>query len=246
MLLGRMKRWCLKTLLESIPTWLHSMLENYGVKVGLLRNSQAIDQRIKGDERRVYDLVNCGPMNRFMVGPLRPMIVHNCQYGAGVKKILQTLELDNVFLSFDEVEQIHSGYWNLFSKLADFGKSLHYEWKRNGGYILNGLGRPMAVAQKYSKDLLNRFVQSTGHDLLVRYISIVDSEMSRREIPYRPLIVDFHDATTLEVPEQFGEATAQCLVDCLGLLNAEVQGTIQIRGVPVIGRTLADCKEPES
>lgn len=172
-------------------------------------------------------------------------VVLACQYGAGINKILQTLEMDGVNLSYEEVATIHSGYWNLFAKLKDFGKGLEYEWRRNRGYILNGLDRPMAVAEEYRKDLLNRFVQSTGHDILVKYIRIVSSELDHRAIPWKPLILDWHDAVTVEVPEFYGPQTADTLVDCLGLLNTELNGSIRLKGVPVIGRNLAEVKEPE-
>lgn len=173
-------------------------------------------------------------------------VVLACQYGAGIRKIMETLEADGVLLSYEEVATIHSGYWNLFAQLKDFGKSLEYEWRRNKGYILNGLGRPMAVSEDYKKDLLNRFVQSTGHDILTSYIVIVSHELDRHGVQWKPLIMDWHDALTVEVPEIDGQRTAGILVDCLDQLNNKLQGSIRLKGVPVIGFDLAEVKEPEN
>lgn len=182
-------------------------------------------------------------MNRFMVGSLT---LHNCAYGAGINKIIETLEADEIFLSYEEVAQIHRGYWNLFSGVKDFGKSLYFEWKRNGGHIINGMGRPMAVPEEYNKDLLNRFIQSTGHDILTRYIRILCTELSNRKIEWAPIIIDFHDASTIEVSEKDGQRTVDVFNWAMDELNRQLQGGIQLRGVPVMGRNLAECKEPES
>lgn len=172
-------------------------------------------------------------------------VVLACQYGAGAKKVHQTLEEQNIFLDYWEVEKVHSGYWDLFAQVKDFERSLYFEWKRNKGYITNGLGRPMAVPERYQKDILNRFVQSTGHDILTMYIRILCDKVEAAGIPYKPIIIDFHDATTIEVPEEYGERTLQIFNEAMAELNNKLQGTIKLKGVPVIGRTLADVKEPE-
>lgn len=172
-------------------------------------------------------------------------VVLACQYGAGAKKVHQTLEEQNIFLDYWEVEKVHSGYWDLFAQVKDFERSLYFEWKRNKGYILNGMGRPMAVPERYNKDILNRFVQSTGHDILTMYIRILCDKVAAAGIPYKPIVIDFHDATTIEVPEEHGERTLQIFNEAMAELNATLQGTIKLKGVPVIGRTLAEVKEPE-
>lgn len=172
-------------------------------------------------------------------------VVLACQYGAGVNKVMQTLEQDDVFLSYEEVEAIHSGYWNLFAKVRDFQRALWYEWRRNTGYILNGLGRPMCVPEDYTKDLLNRFVQSTGHDILTKYITLLSQRLDDNDIPWSPIIIDFHDATTVEVPEEHAELTVRMFEASMDDLNYLLQGTVKLRGVPTVGVNLADVKEPE-
>lgn len=176
-------------------------------------------------------------------------VVYACQYGAGVDKVMETLENDDIFLPYDQVRTIHTTYWDTFSRLKDFSKSLWYEWKKNkttgGGYILNGVGRPMAVPERLSKDLLSRFIQSTGHDLLTIYIRLLVTELSQAEIPWKPIIIDLHDATTIEVPEEFGQKTVDIFNLAMVRLNELLQGSIKLRGIPTIGKTLADIKEPE-
>lgn len=171
-------------------------------------------------------------------------VVLACQYGAGVNKVMQTLEQDEIYLDYEEVETIHSGYWDLFQDVRLFSKNLFREWKRNGGYILNGMGRPMAVSKDMTQDLLNRFVQSTGHDILARYISILCTNLDRSGILWRPAIIDFHDATTVEVPAGDSDRTVQIFLDSLAQLNRELQGTIELKGIPTVGIDLSQVKEP--
>jgi DNA polymerase I-like protein with 3'-5' exonuclease and polymerase domains len=172
-------------------------------------------------------------------------VVLACQYGAGVRKVHQTLEEQEIHLSFDEVETIHSGYWNLFSQVKDFARSLQYERKRHKGYILNGMGRPMAIPDEFEKDILNRFIQSTGHDVLTVYITLLKRNLDAAGIQWNPIIIDFHDATTVEVNERDGERTLGIFNKAMHDLNNMLQGTIKLKGVPVIGRNLAEVKEPE-
>lgn len=166
-------------------------------------------------------------------------------YGAGIKKIQAVLEADNIFMSYEEVQAIHQGYWNTFAGVKDFGRGLMFQWKRNGGYILNGLGRPMAVPEEMTQDLLNRFIQSSGHDVLTIFVSILSRRLDESGIEWYPLIMDFHDATTVEVPEDRAGEVVVIFNQAMDELNQELNGTVKLKGNPVVGRTLADVKEPE-
>lgn len=172
-------------------------------------------------------------------------VVLACQYGAGVNKIMQTLEQDDVFLSYDEVAEIHAGYWNTFAGVKDFSKALEYEWRKSGGWILNGMGRPMCVPEIARKDILNRFVQSTGHDILVKYIRITSDIMNNYGLEWKPLIADWHDAMSIEVPEAQKDLAIQSMIMGIRQLNAQLNGTIKLRGEPDVGYNLADIKNPE-
>lgn len=172
-------------------------------------------------------------------------VVLACAYGAGANKVNATLEADNIYLPEHEVKAVWNTYWDTFADVKRFGYKLQEEWSRNGGYILNGMGRPMCVTEDYKKDLLNRFIQSTGHDILIEYILIVCEELDRREIPWQPNILDFHDAMSVEVPEKYGEQVSKLFLECVDTLNDRLQGTIKLRGTPMIGVNLAETKEAE-
>lgn len=202
------------------------------------------------------------------------VVVLACAYGAGVDKILQNLVNDGMQITREEVAEVHKSYWETFEQVKKFGYELQDKWwetvdlpagtiemykdwgksryKRDQiprnitGYIMNGLGRPMCVTHDYKKDILNRFVQSTGHDILVRYIRLVGEELDRRAIPWDPLIADFHDAITVEVPDRYVEDTLEVYLDALAELNKQLGGDVQLKGTPTYGKNLTAVKEPES
>ncbi len=168
-----------------------------------------------------------------------------CAYGAGVPKVHKTLEEQEVYLPIEQVRTIHSGYWELFSQVKDFGRSLGFELRRNKGYILNGMGRPMAISPDLERDALNRFIQSTGHDILVIYISLLIRHLNERQIEWAPIVIDLHDASTIEVREDQAQMAIECFNEAMNSLNKLLQGRIRLRGIPVIGRNLAEVKEAE-
>ena len=67
----------------------------------------------------------------------------------------------------------------------------------------------MAVPEMFKQDMLNRFVQSTGHDILTKYVRILTRNLRNASIQYTPIILDFHDATTVEVDADQAEQTAR-------------------------------------
>lgn len=172
-------------------------------------------------------------------------VVLACQYGAGVNKVMATLEEDDIFLEYDQVKAVHSGYWETFAVLKEFSRDLYWQWTENEGYVLNGTGRPMAVPADFNKDLLNRFVQSTGHDILVKYIRIFTDELNRREIPWEPVVADWHDSSAIEVLEADKDRAIEVYLWGLEELNNQLGGNIKLRGTPSFGTTMSDIKEPE-
>jgi hypothetical protein len=174
-------------------------------------------------------------------------VVHlSCSYGAGPGKIQQTLSISNIHLSLEEVTSIHKMYWDLFKSVKKYNYKLQEEWKRNKGWVYNGLGRPMAVDELLVRDVMNRVIQSTGHGILTLYIRLVSEELDRQKIPWNPVILDWHDATTVEVPEEYAKQTARILEWAVEEVNKTLDWKIKHSGVAVIGNNLADVKEPEA
>ena len=169
--------------------------------------------------------------------------VYLLQYGGGVGRLQASLEEDGISLSRDEIELVYNTYWTTFSEIKPFIYKLELEWYSRGGYILNGLGRPMAVGERDKKDLFSRFVQSTAHDLLVMYsVDLMEISINAKG---RPVVLDLHDAVTLGFPQYRENQALDLFRQCLLRLNREIRGDIPIRGEPVSGRDLAEVKEAE-
>lgn len=130
----------------------------------------------------------------------------SANYGAGPKKIQETLRLQaGITLDLEEVEEMHRGFWTLYTGIQDYERELGRQWRRNRGWVLNGIGRPLAVCADKRKDLVNSVCQSTGHDLLIRLIHYTVKRLNASGISWFPWILDLHDATYLEVEESRAE-----------------------------------------
>lgn len=172
-------------------------------------------------------------------------VVYSAQYGAGTNKMYQVLVDEGVDVTWEQVDTVRNTYWKLFSGLKEYGNRLKQEWKQNG-YIINGIGRPMCLVEGYEKDLLSRQLQSTGHDLLVKYIYILGHRLDEvlGHDNWRPVLIDLHDATTVAANEEHGSILIEAMQFSMQELNRQVGGDILLSGVPILGRSLADCKEP--
>jgi hypothetical protein len=80
----------------------------------------------------------------------------SAQYGAGPRKIHETLKLQGIRKELEEIQEIHRAYWQLFAGIKEYEKFLLGCWQRNGGWVLNGVGRPLGVHRDMTKDLVNR------------------------------------------------------------------------------------------
>jgi DNA polymerase I-like protein with 3'-5' exonuclease and polymerase domains len=165
------------------------------------------------------------------------------QYGAGAPKLFHTFREAGQPLEFDEVREICSDWDKLFNGTKQFAKKLEQEW-HSSGYIQNLLFRPLAVDGEKLKDLVNRFCQSSGHDLLLKFLCHVNQLRRELDVPMVPWILDFHDETIWEVPEAAVSEAAGVLREALARLNAELAGFIDIPitgGVEIVD-TLAEIK----
>lgn len=173
------------------------------------------------------------------------VIVLSAQYGAGPGKIRETLSLQGIEKSFEEVQAIHKAYWNLYRGIKEYERFLVMQWERNGGWVLNGIGRPICVDNDLLKDIVNRVVQSTGHDILMLSLVLLREELESRRLNYSWVISDFHDETILEVDEAEKDATIEAIRVMYDRLNKLLGSYVPIKGEPEVGYNLAAFKVEE-
>lgn len=169
-------------------------------------------------------------------------------YGAGPRKICKTLKMQGVDIDLEQVQELHAQYWEYYQGIKRWEKELKQEHRLNRGYVMNGIGRPIGVHQDADrlkdkrKDMVNRVVQSTGHDILVQYIRILGDTLDDNGIRWKPIIMDFHDEVLVEVEEAQAEDAIDCFNTAVIQLNEQLGGTIPLKINPVVVRTLADAK----
>lgn len=190
-----------------------------------------------GVQRRVYDLVNCGPGSRFVAGGI---IAHNCGYGASAWRVWQTLRLKGIDITLAECEKLVDMYWRLFAGVRRWTRTLEREADERGGWILNGRGRPLAVPLHRRKDIGNMFAQSTGHDCLLTLVWHIDRIVTERGLGSKmhPWLADVHDATIYEVEDGIIEEAESVFVEAYRRFNDELQSDVPLIGDIEIGDNL--------
>ncbi len=167
------------------------------------------------------------------------IIVLGLGYNMGVKKLKEGVNLAGFKLSYGEAKTVYDDYWKFFRGVKNFEEKLLDMYAKNKGYIVNGRGRPIAIHPDYTKDITNRFVQSTAHDVTMRYIYILQQEREKLGIPMRPWMVDEHDATVWEVPDRYVTQTVEVFNKSMDTLNETLNWGIKFKGSVKTGKSLA-------
>jgi DNA polymerase I-like protein with 3'-5' exonuclease and polymerase domains len=163
-------------------------------------------------------------------------------YGAGAPKLHAELQFDGIEITLGSVRKIHATLGKLFAGIKAFEQRLLSLWEANGGWIPNISGRPLAIPERLKKDIVNRIIQSSAHDVLQVYLYYVDKLRTERGVPMVPWIVDFHDQTIFEVPEERAAEAAAILTDAVALVNQEFGFYVPMSGEAQIVNNLADIK----
>lgn len=126
-------------------------------------------------------------------------------YGAGAGRIKLTYSEEGFDIPFETCKEIYDNYWSKLQGLRAFEDELKREWQSRRGYILDGFGLPRCVPHELRKDLLNRFVQSTGHEILLRYLVNINKLRKSRGVPMVAVVPDLHDETIFRCKEDVAE-----------------------------------------
>ena len=174
------------------------------------------------------------------------LLILSDNYGSGVKKKQKILSLNGVEMSLREVEEMHNSLMEAKSGVMSYITWLQDEWKANGGWVENGYGRPICIDDKYLKDILNRVVQSTGHDILQLYSRIAAHLLTEAKLNWTPIVMDWHDESIIEVPDEQIEIAKRIMeVDAYRELNKVLGGTCPLKGSAAVAKTLAGIKLEE-
>lgn len=163
-------------------------------------------------------------------------------YGAGPRRIHNTLTLAGEVITLDEVTTIWRGMRDGFSGVQEFENRLRAEWRRNKGYILNAFGLPMCIPYEKLKDCKNRYIQSSGHMVLMKFLNRLESALNEYRVTWYPWIIDLHDEYTISIKESDSELGLAAHHTALAQLNEELGWEVQMVAEPQIATNLAAIK----
>lgn len=167
------------------------------------------------------------------------------QYGAGANRIWHILRENKVFLDIKDVYKICEEWDELYAGTKKFEQKLKYEVSENNGIFYNLLQRPLAVHEDKLRDVLNTYCQSSGHDILMKYLCLIDLLREERSVTMKPWILDFHDEVMFEAPDDHVESAVKILQDALQILNEELAAiplVVPLTGDVEVVDTLAQIK----
>lgn len=138
------------------------------------------------------------------------IIVLSCNYGAGIKKIHQTLKLGGIDITLEECQKIYDGYWKLFKQVKAYENTLKREVE-DKGYVLSPLDQPICCSPDKIKDILNSMCQKTGHDIHMIWVQIFTTLLDRAGIEWSPIVIDWHDQSIIQVRHTDAETTLEIM-----------------------------------
>ena len=164
-------------------------------------------------------------------------------YGMGWAKFKQNMALQGIKMSEREARAVIDGLDKVYSGIGKYNKYLENELADNNGYVLNGIGRPVCCADDFKKDIVNRVVQSTGHDILMLWMTIYSKMLDEAGIKWDGIVLDFHDQSIIEVNEEDVEKVEHILGKLsVDELNKQLEGVIKLTVDGGKINTMADAK----
>lgn len=85
-------------------------------------------------------------------------------YGAGAGKMYSQIKLSGIMpsITLEDVHVMRKRYQALFAGIRSWRDALTQEWTDRGGWVYNGSGRPLAMAQAKVHDCVNTFCLGQG------------------------------------------------------------------------------------
>jgi DNA polymerase I-like protein with 3'-5' exonuclease and polymerase domains len=137
--------------------------------------------------------------------------------------------------------QLVKSYWQKFSRVKAFEGKLQKVYERRG-HIRNLTGRYIQVPDIYKKDLMNRLVQSSAHDILRLWVMGIIELFNSRGVEYRYWLPDLHDSTTFMVREGFEGRAKKVYEDALQQVEKELNLSVPLKMEFKTCKTLAGLK----
>jgi hypothetical protein len=171
-------------------------------------------------------------------------IVLSANYGAGANKIHASLLEDGIDIPLADVQKMHRGFWELRKGVKVWEAELKRQWKDNGGWLMNGFGRPICLEPMRERDVISGTCQSVGHDAHVLFQVLTAEHLSSRGFDWYPWHMDLHDCLMFAVHKSQAKAAVKLLKEVVYPdLNRYLGGEINLKGEPNVCRSWKDDKD---
>jgi hypothetical protein len=170
-------------------------------------------------------------------------LVLSDDYGSGAYKKWQSLKIQGFDFTMKQVEEMHNKLAEVYKGKRAFGAKLKREWERNKGWVLNAFGFPVCVCADKEKDLGNRVIQSSGHEVLMLWQYLVTNRFWKDGIDYSWQLFDFHDEMVPEIHKTQITQVKNIYSETLAEVNdIYLKGKIKIKAEPQVATCLAEIK----
>lgn len=166
------------------------------------------------------------------------------QYTGTKHTVAKNLNNEGIPTTVEQADEYVKAYWRKFDAVRKFNYQLR-EVNRSQGYLRNVIGRIIRVPDPEYKDLSNRFIQSSAHDVLVLWALKIYENCKKAGVKIKPILLDCHDSTSNQVPEAQGGRLKEIYMESLRQLNAELGLCVEIRAEAKFFHTLAGLKNDE-
>lgn len=166
------------------------------------------------------------------------------QYTGTGHTVAKNLSKDNIPTTVEEANGYVRAFWRKFNKVKAMNEQL-FALNRQQGHLRNVIGRIIQVPYPDYKDLPNRFIQSSAHDVLVLWVLEIYRLCAERGIPIKPILLDCHDSTSNQVPEEFLEEGKKAYKDALDTVNKQLDLSVTIKAETKTFKSLAGLKNNE-
>jgi DNA polymerase I-like protein with 3'-5' exonuclease and polymerase domains len=158
--------------------------------------------------------------------------------------VAKNLTKDGFPTSEWEAERLVNAYWRKFAAVERWNNQLR-EQNRAEGHLRNVMGRIIRVPDPEYKDLPNRFVQSSGHDVLVLWVLRIYELCKERGIAIKPVLLDCHDSTSNQCPTEQVADLEKVYIDALADINKQLGLCVTVKMEMKRFTTLAGLKAEE-
>jgi DNA polymerase I-like protein with 3'-5' exonuclease and polymerase domains len=163
------------------------------------------------------------------------------QYTGTESTVEANLKAEGIPVTRWQARAMVGAYWEAFERVSAFNDQL-FALNRKQGHLRNVIGRIIQVPHPDYKDLPNRFIQSSAHDVLVLWVLEIYRLCAERGIHVKPILLDCHDSSSNCCPIDQVDMLKQAYVDALKNINDALGLCVTIKAELKTFTTLAGLK----